>query len=210
MIPPNCDAQERRVFDEQRPKSVYCEPVRRRKATTEAPKLPFLLKEAVLKDSYNAIRREDWGGDSRHAVIVKVDLPSLRTSNLLSLISGETQHDNNLRMLLAQLAEIVSDKDAYDEDFVEPTTAAFLAAQTLIFLAATDMGNVNFPKAIVSADGEGGLRIEWRCLKGDVMLVVPGNSNAPKHVYHSIGGKYDVDDASKLTLSYWLKQVAPI
>jgi hypothetical protein len=110
----------------------------------------------------------------------------------------------NFRITRERLIALVREKDE-DED--HPTSHAFTNAWELI-MKVIKILQIDFPKALVAADHEGGIRVRWRSSDKtrDVSLYCPSTNEEQTYIYHEeVGKDYDVDySVSDLTLSKWL------
>jgi hypothetical protein len=113
-----------------------------------------------------------------------------------------------LTLTLKRLVELLEGEDEDDYGVLKPTDYAFKTVMNLI-LEANSLLTSDFPKASVSTDHQGGIRLTWTKLEGEceVCLFCPFNSSAPMDVYHVFGDEEGVEDvASGATLVQWLER----
>jgi len=120
-----------------------------------------------------------------------------------SLAKIKTQE---LQITQKRLIELL--KEEYDDEYgiLKPTPYAFNKAWNLIMAASLLMKN-SFPKASVSTDSEGGIRLRWQKLipEREVRLYCPSEPGKKIYIYHEAGDEYDaVYDISGETLAHWL------
>lgn len=100
-----------------------------------------------------------------------------------------------LNMLLA---------DEGEDDFLSPGEYALTTACALLKGAGAQM-EAAFPAGSPSADGAGGVRIEWQRSGKEVRLVVPAKPGGTAYIYHEVGAEYAAaPSVSAETLAFWL------
>jgi hypothetical protein len=108
-----------------------------------------------------------------------------------------------LKRLLALLEE-----DGEDEyGILKPTQTAFKLAMQLILEAYDAMGE-QFPRASVSTDEQGSIRLTWSKLEPEceVRLLCPAHSDQAAYLYHELGTNYAVErEVSGSVLAHWLE-----
>lgn len=123
----------------------------------------------------------------------------------LTLTQSGTSHVSlaGLDDLLSQLGALMASED-YDGDFLSPTEKA--AAQMRDFLKeASGLLKTAFPAGTISADRDGGLRLEWIRPNRELRLVVSASQRGRSYVYHEQGDDYAADYAPNANeLSKWL------
>lgn len=94
--------------------------------------------------------------------------------------------------------------DGEDNGFLRPRKYAMATARSLLTGAKARM-RAQFPPGSPSADGAGGLRIEWQCVDRAVRLTVPPKSGGRSYIYHEAGIDYGADPSvSEEALAFWL------
>ncbi len=107
-----------------------------------------------------------------------------------------------LNRLVALLEE--EERDEYGR--LQPTQSAFKRTMQLVVEAYDAIGD-RFPKATVSTDEQGGIRVTWSKLDADceVRLVCPAQAVEGTYIYHELGSEYAVvHDLTGSTLAQWL------
>lgn len=88
-----------------------------------------------------------------------------------------------------------------DPDYISvPTATAFAALITSLGGAITTAKQV-LPRPLISPDGLGGLRVEWRINDRQLRFIARA-SEAP-YLYHQDSNGYDVDTANRDRILYW-------
>ncbi len=112
-----------------------------------------------------------------------------------------------LTLTLRRLIELLEGEDEDEYGILKPTDYAFKAVVNLI-LEANSLVSTDFPKASVSTDHQGGIRLAWTSLdhEREVCLFCPSNSSAPMDVYHVSENEEGVEDVTSVaTLVKWLE-----
>ncbi len=95
--------------------------------------------------------------------------------------------------MIEQLVNLLNGPEKDDYGRLRPTQDNFI--ETLRLLTGT------IPVGCVSTDSNGGVRIEWIGVVGNVHLVVSGDV---AYIYHEICCEYSTEDATPERLAYWL------
>jgi hypothetical protein len=112
--------------------------------------------------------------------------------------------DPALKSMLCDLENMLSESDAYDEDFIRPNETAFRRAHDFL-MGSADLLSVACPLGSVFPDGDGGIRVEWRARQRHVRLIVPASADKAHYVYYQDGEYYDgEDDVAPSRLAYYL------
>jgi hypothetical protein len=107
-----------------------------------------------------------------------------------------------LKRLIALLEE-----DKIDEyGVLQPSQTAFKLAMHFVVKTYDLMGD-HFPKASVSTDEQGSIRLTWSKLEPDceVRLICPAHADQTAYLYHELGSSYAVErDVTVSNLMQWL------
>lgn len=112
-----------------------------------------------------------------------------------------------ITITLKRLIALLDEDETDDYGILQPTSAAFKLAMQWVVEAYDIMGDA-FPKASVSTDEQGGIRLTWSKVEPDcqVRLVCPAAANQPPYLYHELGDDYAVErEVTVSTLSQWLE-----
>jgi hypothetical protein len=116
-----------------------------------------------------------------------------------------TELNDTIKQIIA-----IMNGDEEDEDGkLRPTQHALVQVSRLLMDACNAFlltkGAAHFPRASVSPDLDGGLRIEWYMAKGVVRLVVPPKQSALPYLFHRIDSDANTDFAvSGSSIAAWL------
>jgi hypothetical protein len=112
----------------------------------------------------------------------------------------------DITVTLKRLAALL-DQDADDEyGVLQPSSYAFKTVLNWLLETYELMGN-DFPKASVSTDDQGGIRLTWTQQRSDreVRLFCPYQPNQQAYIYHETDDDYAVEsEVSATTLATWL------
>ncbi|MBD2776328.1 hypothetical protein [Iningainema tapete] len=120
---------------------------------------------------------------------------------------GRRNSEANLEITQKRLIELLQEEDDDDDGMLKPTPYAFDKAWKLVS-AASEFMRDSFPKAWVSTNDEGSIRLTWSQLetKAEVRLICASQANKQTYLYHEKGEKYGVvNDVSGLSLAGWLQ-----
>ena len=116
--------------------------------------------------------------------------------------TDETGQDG-LAVTIERLNALLNDEE--DEDFLPPNAYAFSAACLLLKGANAQMKG-SFPSGSPSADGAGGLRIEWQRSPKEVRLILAPKIGGRTYIYHESGDEYATENSvTAETLAFWLE-----
>ncbi len=117
-----------------------------------------------------------------------------------------TELNDTIKQIIA-----IMNGDEEDEDGrLRPTQHALDQVSELLIDACNAFllvgrAAAKFPRACVSPDLDGGLRIEWYMAKGVVRLVIPPNPSASTYLFHRIGADVNTDfSVSGSSIAAWL------
>jgi hypothetical protein len=108
-----------------------------------------------------------------------------------------------LRRLIALLEEDGTD----DYGILQPSQSAFKRAMRFILEAYESLGE-SFPKASVSTDEKGSIRLTWSNPEPDceVRLICPADHSQEAFLYHELGDTYAVEqNVTPSALVQWLR-----
>ncbi len=118
----------------------------------------------------------------------------------------------DIRDLSSVMQQLVNLRKSVVEDHrgkIRPTDHAFELAVGLLVDASVILRQARqakIPRASVSPDFEGGLRIEWFRPQGNVHLVIPNCDGGECYIYHEQGTDFGVDDdVTAERLASWLQ-----
>jgi hypothetical protein len=114
---------------------------------------------------------------------------------------------SHITITLKRLVALLEEDETDDYGILQPSQSAFKMAIELVVEAYEWMGD-RFPKASVSTDEEGGIRLTWTKLQPEceVRLVCPASVEKPAYLYHELGESYGVEeDVSISVLVRWLE-----
>lgn len=112
-----------------------------------------------------------------------------------------------ITVTLKRLVALLEEEETDEYGILQPTQAAFRLAMRLVVEAYEAMGD-RFPKASVSTDEYGSIRLTWTKLDPDceVRLVCPAQTDQQAYLYHERGNDYAVErDVTLSTLMQWLE-----
>src|SRR5262249_8565369 len=105
---------------------------------------------------------------------------------------------------LGRLESLLDEEETDDYGVLRPTEYAFNTAWELLVGASHEMTG-SFPRASVSTDSEGGIRVQWLRPERQVRLVIPSVEGKRQYIYHEEGDRYDLEETvSASTLARWL------
>jgi hypothetical protein len=114
-------------------------------------------------------------------------------------------NQSNIRVTEERLLKLLQEEE--DEDgLLKPTPYAFDKTWNLLKGASKSMKE-KFPKAWVTTDGKGGIRLTWSNpdAKTEIRLICGATLENQTYIYHEQGNEYDVVEyVSASSLSYWL------
>ncbi|BAZ66553.1 MAG: hypothetical protein KME28_11050 [Pelatocladus maniniholoensis HA4357-MV3] len=178
----------------------------RQNSTEVVYRLPLQYQDAntlrLLTDYIHQIKNEIQQTKSLDKPQIIREKPIKSVDTLLKESS-----ESNLQITQSRLIELLQEDNEDDEGFLKPTPYAFDKAWKLIADASQFMRNC-FPKAWVSTNDEGGIRLTWSRLEkeAEVRLICGSEPNKPTYLYHEKGEKYGVvNDVSGLSLAGWLQ-----
>ncbi len=119
-------------------------------------------------------------------------------------ISLEVQE---ITITLKRLLALLESEDEDDYGMLKPSNYAFKTVLNLVSEVYSLMGS-SFPRASVSTDEEGGIRLTWIQLEPEreVRLMCPFSPDKQAYIYHETNDEYAVEsDVSASTLVRWLQ-----
>lgn len=114
---------------------------------------------------------------------------------------------SNLAITLKRLIALLEEDETDDYGILQPTQGAFKLAMEFVIEAYESLGEA-FPRASVSTDEEGGIRLTWSKLEPEceVRLMCPPSIEREVYLYHELGDSYAVEHgATPSALVQWLK-----
>lgn len=175
--------------------------------STEAPyKLQLQYQDAntlrLLANYISQLKKEI---QQHHTIQDKTQTIQEIPIKVIDALSRESS-ESNIQITQNRLIELLQEDDEDDEGILKPTAYAFDKAWKLVYAASQFMKN-NFPKAWVSTNDEGGIRLTWsQKAEAEVRLICATQANKPTYLYYEHGKKYGVvNDVSGLSLAGWLQ-----
>ncbi|MCC3407487.1 MAG: hypothetical protein JGK17_18210 [Microcoleus sp. PH2017_10_PVI_O_A] len=113
----------------------------------------------------------------------------------------------NFRITVERLIELLDLEDEDEYGILKPTEYAFRTAMKWV-VEAYDVLRENFPKASVSTDELGSIRLAWQNTSADcrVRLFCPSNADDRAYIYHQKHEEYKSEDIiAASTLVHWLE-----
>jgi hypothetical protein len=114
---------------------------------------------------------------------------------------------SDLAMTLKRLIALLEEEEADDYGILQPSQPAFKRAMRFIVEAYEAIGE-SFPRASVSTDEKGGIRLTWSKLEPEceIRLMCPAESNQEVCLYHELGETYAVEqNVTPSDLVQWLR-----
>jgi len=111
-----------------------------------------------------------------------------------------------IAVTLKRLVALLEEEEIDEYGILQPTQFAFKSAMQLIVEAYDVMGD-RFPKASVSTDEHGCIRLTWSKLEPEceVRLVCPARAGQQAYLYHERGNDYAVErEVTAPVLLQWL------
>ena len=108
------------------------------------------------------------------------------------------------RKLLVHLAELDDDSD-YDKEFLKPSKVATTTTRNTLLQAYRGIFNFTYLPKFITADGEGGIRIQWQNKEREIRLLC--SAEGLLKLYWQDGKKYDLEEPTIKNLTarfYWL------
>ncbi len=136
----------------------------------------------------------------------KATVSGLAISALYALPETEyaLQRADGFSTIHADLLELLAD-DEDDEEQIKPTEYAFSRSLRLL-LDTQALRLQSFPRASVTADFNGGIRLQWKANDRQLRVVIPSHVDGHHYLYHESGDLFEaMDDPSPVTLAEWLR-----
>jgi hypothetical protein len=114
---------------------------------------------------------------------------------------------SDLTVTLKRLIALLEEDETDDYGILQPSQTAFKLAMRLIVEAYELLGE-NFPRASVSTDEKGSIRLTWSKLEPEcaVRLICPADNDQEAYLYHELGDTYAVEQSvTSSVLAQWLK-----
>jgi hypothetical protein len=131
-----------------------------------------------------------------------------RNRDWIDRVSAPAAENEALSIVLDRLASLLDEDETDDYGVLSPSEYAFTTTWNLLVATAGEM-SCSFPRAAVSTDSEGGIRVQWIRPARQVRLVIPNVEARRHYIYHEEGNQYDVEpDVSATALAGWLSWIA--
>ena len=111
-----------------------------------------------------------------------------------------------IAVTLKRLIALLEEDETDEYGILQPTQAAFKSAMQFVVEAYDAMGD-RFPKASVSTDEQGGIRLTWSRLEPEceVRLICPAQNDRSAYLYHELDNDYAVErEVTVSSLLQWL------
>lgn len=109
--------------------------------------------------------------------------------------------------MLSDLKAQLTGDSSLHEDYMRPSTYS-IGKITELLLGARALLKNPFPRGMIFADGDGGIRIEWNYPHRELRLAIPYRLEDTAYIYHENGDKYDADyNVSTANLAHWLNWI---
>ncbi|MCU0567198.1 MAG: hypothetical protein MUF49_11440 [Oculatellaceae cyanobacterium Prado106] len=118
---------------------------------------------------------------------------------------------SDLTVTLKRLIALLEEDETDDYGILQPSQPAFKLAMRFIVEAYESLGE-SFPRASVSTDEKGGIRLTWSKLEPEceVRLICPADSGQEMYLYHELGDTYAIEqNVTSSTLVQWLRWLKP-
>jgi hypothetical protein len=118
-----------------------------------------------------------------------------------------SQKQDGATITSGRLRDVLKDEYDLEDDYTPPTEYAIGKALSIISGTNFKMKR-NFPLGSVSADGMGGIRIQWQWPNQEVRLVIPARPGGREYIYHEQGDTYATEkEVTPKNLANWLNQL---
>jgi hypothetical protein len=114
---------------------------------------------------------------------------------------------SDLAITLKRLISLLEEDETDDYGILQPSQPAFKLAMQFVVEAYESLGE-SFPRASVSTDDKGGIRLTWSKLEPEceVRLICPAESRQQACLYHELGDTYAVEqNVTPSVLVQWLR-----
>ena len=112
-----------------------------------------------------------------------------------------------ITVTLKRLVALLEEDETDEYGILQPSQTAFKLAMRFVVETYDFMGD-RFPKASVSTDDQGGIRLTWSKLEPEceVRLMCPAHADQQAYLYHELGNDYAVErEVSVSVLLHWLE-----
>lgn len=125
----------------------------------------------------------------------------------MTIAQSAKPFNSDVTVTLKRLVALLEEDETDDYGILQPSQSAFNLAMRLVIDAYEAMGNT-FPRASVSTDEQGSIRLTWskQAIDAEVRLVAKANANQKAYLYHELKGDYAVEhDVTAFILVQWLE-----
>ena len=112
-----------------------------------------------------------------------------------------------ITVTLKRIVALLEEDETDEYGTLQPSQFAFKLAMEFVVEAYDAMGD-RFPKASVSTDEQGSIRLTWSKLEPEceVRLICPGSVEQQAYLYHELGDDYAVErEVTNSILLQWLE-----
>lgn len=113
------------------------------------------------------------------------------TANGIGALKAALAQSEGFRMIHSRLLHLL-DRDDEEEDQVMPTSHACNTALSLLLDTQTHLNDL--PRANVTIDETGGIRVQWISPERQVRLAIPAHNEGRQYVYFETASDYDLED----------------
>ena len=145
--------------------------------------------------------------EGRSVELSKIADQAMREAVKISHSAYEEKQQQTERDLLVFLAEL-DDEGDYNEEFFMPSESATNATRNVLLQAYRSLSNFSLLPKFVTADGDGGIRIQWQNGARELRLLC--SDEGALKLYWQDGNNYDLEEpevANIISRLKWLKEV---
>lgn len=125
----------------------------------------------------------------------------------MTIAQSAKPFSSDVTVTLKRLVALLEEDETDEYGILQPSQFAFKLAMRLVIDAYEVMGN-DFPRASVSTDEQGSIRLTWskQAIDAEVRLICPANANQKAYLYHELRDHYAVEhDVTAFILVQWLE-----
>ncbi len=125
----------------------------------------------------------------------------------MTIVQSARPSSSPITVTLKRLVALLDEDETDEYGVLQPNQSAFKLAMRFVVEAYDAMGD-SFPKASVSTDEQGSIRLTWSKLESDceVRLICPARTDQQAYLYHEFGNDYAVErEVTVSVLLQWLE-----
>jgi len=145
--------------------------------------------------------------EGRSVELFKIAEQAMRDAVEIRHSASEEKQQQTERDLLVSLAELDDESD-YNEEFLMPSESAINATRNVLLQAYRSLANFSLLPKFITADGDGGIRIQWQNGARELRLLC--SDEGALKLYWQDGNNYDLEEpevANIISRLKWLKEV---